>query len=124
MLAHRLRHRITFQRNEPAQRDENNVPIPNSGGWQTVVLADGTRLENVPAEVLTGPGREFQGGAATQAEASARINLRWFPASERDMAVWRVLWDGRVYNITSAEADVTARREWRLRVVDGPSEGQ
>lgn len=124
MLAHRLRHRVTFQAKGEEQRDENGYIIPGSGGWQTVTLADGTRLENVPAEVLTGPGREFQGGAATQAEVSARINLRWFPANDRDMAAWRVLWDGRIYNITSAETDITARREWRLRVIDGPSEGQ
>lgn len=124
MLAHRLRHRVTFQRNMPVERDEDNVPIPGSGGWQTVVLADGTRLECVPAEVLTGPGRESQGGAATQSETSARINLRWFQASERDMAAWRIVWDGRMYNITSVETDITARREWRLRVTAGPSEGQ
>jgi len=124
MLAHRLRHRVTFQRLTDPVRNENGYPVPGSGGWQTVVLGDGARLENVPAEVLTGPGREFQGGAATQAETSARINLRWFPAIERDMAAWRVLWDGRIYNITSVDTDATARREWRLRVVDGPSEGQ
>ena len=124
MLAHRLRHRITFQSKGEPQRDENGYLIPGSGGWQTVTLADGTKLEDVPAEVLTGPGREFHGGAATQAEASARINLRWFPANDRDMAAWRVLWDGRIYNITSVETDITARREWRLRVIDGPSEGQ
>ena len=88
------------------------------------MLADGTVLEDVPAEVLTGPGREFQGGAATQSETAVRINLRWFPASEREMAAWRILWDGRVYNITSADTDSTARREWRLRATDGPSEGQ
>lgn len=124
MLAHRLRHRVTFQANGEPERDENGYIKPNSGGWQTVNLADGTKLENVPAEVLTGPGREFQGGAATQAETSARINLRWFPADDRDMAAWRIVWDGRIYNITSVETDITARREWRLRVVDGPSEGQ
>ena len=124
MLAHRLRHRVTFQSKGEPQRDDNGYLIPGSGGWQTVTLADGTKLEDVPAEVLTGPGREFQGGAATQAEISSRINLRWFPASERDMAAWRVIWDGRTYNIQSIEADATARREWRLRCVDGPSEGQ
>ncbi len=124
MQAYRLRHRITFQEKSVPIRDENGYPVPGSGGWKTVVLADGTELQNVPAEVLTGPGREFQGGAATQSETTARINLRWFPASEREMAAWRILWDGRVYNITSADTDGTARREWRLRAADGPSEGQ
>lgn len=124
MLAHRLRHRITFLHNAPVERDSANVPIPGTGGWQPVTLPDGLVLQDIPAEVLTGPGREFQGGAATQSETSARINLRWFPASERGMAAWRIDWDGRIYNITSIETDITARREWRLRVVDGPSEGQ
>ena len=124
MLNYRLRHRITFQRYSEGDRDSNGYIIPGSAGWQTVVLPSGTALQNVPAEVLTGAGREFQGGAATQSETSARINLRWFPASEREMAAWRILWDGRIYNIQSVETDATARREWRLRVVDGPSEGQ
>lgn len=124
MLAHRLRHRVTFQRLTDPVRNEDGYPIPGSGGWQVAVLDDGTRLENVPAEVLTGPGREFRSGAATQAEASARINLRWFPTTKNELAAMRILWDGRIYNITSAETDVTARQEWRLRVTDGPSEGQ
>lgn len=124
MLAHRLRHRVTFQVNQPVQRDSNGFPVPGTGGWQTAVLPDGTRLEDVPAEVLTGPGREWVGSGAPQSDTSARINVRWFPADEREMAAWRVLWDGRIYNITSAETDITARREWRLRVNNGPSKGK
>jgi len=123
MRAHRLRHRVTFETKAAAVRDADGYLVPGSGGWRVVVLSDGTPLENVPAEVLTGPGREFQGGASTQSETAARINLRWFPASERDMAAWRILWDGRIYNIKSVETDAAARREWRLRCVDGPSEG-
>ncbi len=124
MLAHRLRHRVTFQAMAEPQRDENNVIIPESGGWQTVVLPGGAVLEDVPAEVLTGPGREWVGSAAPQAEVAARINLRWFPVSRTELMSWRLLWDGGVYSITSAETDITARREWRLRCVDGPTEGQ
>lgn len=124
MLAHRLRHRVTFQRKVAPVRDENGYVVSGSGGWQTVTLPGGTALASVPAEVLTGAGREFQGSATTQAEADARINVRWFPATLEELAAWRVLWDGRVFNITSAETDATARREWRLRVVDGPTEGQ
>lgn len=123
MLAHRLRHRIELQRNAEPSRDENGYALPGSGGWRTVRLSNGTELGSVPAEVLTGPGREFQGGATLQSEASARINIRWFPADERDMAAWRIVWDGRIYNIISVETDATARREWRLRVVYGPTEG-
>ncbi|MCX5592801.1 head-tail adaptor protein [Alcaligenes endophyticus] len=123
MLAHRLRHRITFQENIGPSRDENGYPLPGAGGWQTVKFPNGAELGSVPAEVLTGPGREFQGGATLQAETSARINIRWFPADEREMAAWRIIWDGRTYNIISVETDATARREWRLRVVYGPTEG-
>lgn len=78
----------------------------------------------VPAEVLTGPGREFVASSAKQAEATARINLRWFPVDRLELCRWRVLWDGRIYNIVSAETDLTARREWRLRCEDGPSRGE
>ncbi|CAE32195.1 phage-related conserved hypothetical protein [Bordetella bronchiseptica RB50] len=124
MLAHRLRHRVTFEAKGEPLRDENGFIIPGTGGWRPVVLADGLRLEDVPAEVLTGHGREFQGGSATQAEVSARVNLRWFPASPTLLASWRLIWDGQIFNIQSAETDATARREWRLRCVDGPSEGQ
>lgn len=124
MLAYRLRHRVTFESKSEPVRDENGYIVPGSGGWQTVVLDGGLRLEDVPAEVLTGPGREFQGGNATQAEASARVTLRWLPASPSVVVFWRMRWDGRIFNIESAEVDITARREWRLRCVDGPSEGQ
>lgn len=120
MLAYRLRHRVTFEEFNEGQVDENG--FPTSGGWQTVTLPGGLKLEDVPAEVLTGPGREWVGSAAPQSDTSARINVRWFPADEREMAAWRVLWDGRVYGIQSVETDATARREWRLRCIYGPSQ--
>ena len=104
MLSHQLRHRVTFQRQQEPDRDANGNPVPGSG------------------EVLTGAGREWTSSGAVQSETSARINLRWFPAADEDLAAWRVLWDGRTYNIQSAETDATARREWRLRCVDGPPE--
>lgn len=88
--------------------------------WQDVSLPSGTPLVNVPAEVLTGAGKEFVASGTKNADTTARINLRWFPGLQQD---WRVLWDGRVYDIQSLETDVTGRREWRIRCVDGPSEG-
>lgn len=124
MLAHRLRHRVTLQRLGEPERDDDGFQIPGSGGWATVELPGGVLLEDVAAEVLTGPGREWVGGAAPQAEVAARINLRWFPVTRDELMRWRLLWDGGVYSITSAETDITARREWRLRCVDGPTEGQ
>lgn len=89
--------------------------------WVNVTLDDGTLLVDVPAEVLTGPGREFRAAAATQGETTARINLRWFPGLE---LTWRVLWQGATYNISSAETDATDRKEWRLRCENGVTDGR
>jgi SPP1 family predicted phage head-tail adaptor len=88
--------------------------------WATVWLDSNTELDSVPAEVLTGPGREFIQSSAKQAETTARINFRWFPGL---LPTMRILWDGKVYDITSIETDATARREYRLRCKDGLSDG-
>lgn len=117
MLAHRLRHRIHIQQQ---QQTQNTTTGEITTAWATVVLDDGTPLNAVPAEVLTGPGRELLAAGAKQAETTARINLRWFPGL---LPTMRVLWDGRVYNITSLETDATGRREWRLRCSDGLTDG-
>ena len=117
MLHHRLRHRVTFRRQVNAQDPETGIITRE---WQTATLADGTVLDQVPAEVLTGPGREWMGSGTINAETAARINVRWFPGL---LQSWCVVWDGRIFNIESAETDITGRQEWRLRCVDGPSEG-
>lgn len=118
MLSSRLRHRIEFQELVVEQDSETGATVQS---WQTAYLDSDTPLDSVPAEVLTGPGREFRGTGTTQEEATARINLRWFPGL---LQTWRILWDGRIYNIQSIETDATARREWRLRCVDGASDGR
>ena len=108
----RLRHRITFQ--EPV-REQDPVSGASVNTWATIAGYD-----QVPAEVLTGPGREFRAAGAIQAETTARINLRWFPGL---LPTWRILWDGRIYNIRSIEVDATGRREYRLRCEDGVNDG-
>lgn len=120
MLGYRLSHIVTIQ--EPVEdQDSNTGEIITS--WVTAVDDSGTDLINVPAEVLTGPGREFRESGTTQAETTARINLRWFPVDRIKLYQWRILWDGRVYNIGGAETDRTARREWRLKCTDGVNDG-
>lgn len=118
MLAHRLRHRVEFQEQVDYQ-DPDTGAVLNQ--WTTAIMDDGTLLDSVPAEVLTGPGREFRESGTTQAETAARINLRWFPGLSPK---WRALWDGRIYNIGSIETDVTGRREYWLRCTDGVSDGR
>lgn len=117
MLGNRLRHRIRFE--EPA-KTQNATTGANVTTWQLAYSDQGDSLASVPAEVLTGPGREALQGGGKLAEASARINLRWFPGL---LPTWRILWDGRTYDINSIETDATGRQEWRLRCVDGVSDG-
>lgn len=118
MDAQRLRHRIEFQELVEDQDSETGAVVQS---WQTAYMDSDTPLDSVPAEVLTGPGREFRNSGTTQAESTARINCRWFPGL---LPTWRILWDGRIYNIQSIETDATARREWRLRCIDGVNDGR
>lgn len=120
MLTQRLRHRVTLQSPVVAQDPVTGEELVT---WQTAVDEYGTPLLSVPAEVLTGPGRERFADAVVQAETTARINLRWFPVERLELYRWRILWDGRVFNIGSAETDRTARREWRLQCTDGVNDG-
>lgn len=111
MLSYRLRHRINVQ-----QLIETTDPITGAltRTWETILF-------NVPAEVLTGPGREFVQSGATQGELAARINTRWFPGLTQKM---RIEWDGTMFNIISIETDATARREYRIKCKAGVSDGQ
>lgn len=118
MLAHRLIHRVAIQELVETQ-DSNTGAVTRA--WENVVLGSGATLSSVPAEVLTGAGREFVQAGATQGEEVARINMRWFPGLTQKM---RVVWDTKVFNITSIETDMTARREYRLRCQAGISDGQ
>lgn len=115
-LGQRYRHRIAFQ--QPVQEQDSETGEVTTT-WTTVA-----GMASVPAEVLTGPGREFRESGTVQAETTARINCRWFSVDRIALYRWRILWDGRVYNIGSAETDATARREWRLRCTDGVNDGE
>ena len=117
MLSYRLRHRVAVQENIPTQDPASGEMLPS---WGNVVIDSSTELDAVPAEVLLGPGKEFAGEGATQAQIDARINLRWFAGLTQAM---RILWDGRIFNIESIETDLTGREEWRLKCSAGVSEG-
>ena len=116
MLSQRLRHRIELQ-----ERVEIVSTAGESQGfeWRTAD-ADGALLDDVPSEVLTGPGREFRAADAKQAETAARITLRWFSGLS---PTWRVLWEGQTFDITSIDVDLTGRREYRLRCAAGVNDG-
>ncbi|GEM_PF-2248268 len=82
----------------------------------------GIAYSNVPAEVLTGPGREGAAAGAERAETDARINLRWLPGIDTEM---RVVWESEPngehpeFSIQTMELDATGMREIRLRCVHG-----
>lgn len=118
MLAYRLRHRVAIQEQIETQ---NSTTGAMSIAWEDVVLDSNTILDNVPAEVLTGAGREIDQAGAIQGEIAARINLRWFPGLTQAM---RIVLDTKVFNIKSIETDLTGRQEYRLRCIAGINDGQ
>lgn len=121
MLRYRLRHRITI---EMLILEQDAVTGEVTKSWAAVSLDDGNQLINVPAEVLTGVGKETLQSDSNQENLSARINMRWFPADMIEMYRWRIRWNGILYNIKSVETDLTGRREWRLRCDAGLTDGE
>lgn len=117
MLTDKLRHRVTIQQPVITQDFQSGETLKT---WENVWLDSSTELADVPAQVLTGPGRELNTASAKRAEDTVRINLRWFPGFN---VGWRVLWDGHTYDITSIEYDSTARREIWLRGIGGLTDG-
>lgn len=107
----KYRHRITFQ-----QRVETRDP---DTGAVSVKWAD--VHTNMPAEVLTGPGREASAANTKLAETAARINVRYFSGLD---SKWRVVWLSHIYNITSVEMDETGVKEYRLRCSAGLTDGR
>lgn len=116
-LTPRLRHRITFQEQVSERDSEGALQIT----WETVDLDSETTLANVPAEVLTGPGREAVMSGQTNADIAARITCRWFPGLKQS---WRILWGDQVFNIHTIDTDMTGRREWRIKATAGLNDGQ
>lgn len=111
MQAQRYRHRVTIQRQVQTQ-DSNTGDIGID--WADVYA-------DVPAEVLSGPGREVAADQTTIAETDARINFAWLPDVDQSM---RVIWGGQPFNILSIDLDRTARRELRLRCKSGATDGR
>lgn len=110
MLAHRLRHRIDIQQ----VAEEQDLETGAIGEvWVTFIA-------NVPAEVLTGVGKEFVSSGATQAQYDVRMNMRWFSGLHTKM---RIVWNGMTFDIVSIETDITAVREYRVKAIStGPIE--
>lgn len=115
MLAQRYRHRVAIQARTEEQDSETGE---TSHTWASADL--GIDATSVPAEVLTGPGREFQAASAKQAEADYRVTMPWFAGL---LPTHRLVWDGQIMDIISIETDATARRQYRLRCKAGVNAG-
>ena len=103
-----LRHRIQFQ---SLTETVNMQTGERTTHWATAT-ANGVQLSSVPAEVLTGAGREAVLNASPTADIAARINVRWFPGLDPS---WRIVWDGLIFNIASWETDRSGRVDYRIK---------
>jgi phage head-tail adaptor, putative, SPP1 family len=107
----KYRHRVTIEQQVETRDDMGGVVVT----WQPFAVG-------VPAEVLTGPGRELIAADQQQADIAARINLRYTPWLTAKM---RILWDGRVFNIVGEpDLDPTGRRESRCKCTAGVGDGR
>lgn len=112
----RYRHRIAFEAPNRTRGAKGEVITT----WEVARSESGNVLGLVPAEVLTGPGRELAAAASKLAETTARIRTWWFPGLD---PTWRIVWEGKIYDITSIERDATGRFEYFIRCKDGLSDG-
>lgn len=114
-----LIHAVTFQEQVSSRDSDGVLQIT----WQNVWLDLETELVDVPAEVLLGPGREFERSGQMQSEVAARIRVPWFPGGIKSS--WRILWDDQVFNILGIpDRDATGRREYRIKCGAGVNDGQ
>lgn len=110
ILGQRLRHRITFQRQE-------RVLAGGEYSTQWVSLPD---LENVPAEILPLSGREFLQSQIKQSEVTDRITIRFQTGITTSM---RILHGAAVYNIQAVLPDPTGVRWLTIMASHGVNDG-
>lgn len=117
---HRLIHRIHIM--ERVESQDTDGALDET--WQTLYLDTDTPLDSVPAEVLTGPGKEMVAADAKQSQVDARINIHYLPGIT--LTQWqqlRLIWDGITYDITGVSTDRTGREEIRLLCTAGMNDG-
>lgn len=117
-----LRQRIEIQE-QITSKDTNGVAVLI---WVTVELDSNTILDNVPARVLTGPGKAQFLAQQQQDDVAARIFFRYkeFPGlTAKHRIIWRTGAD-RVFDIMGEpDLDETAQREWRVTCRAGMNDG-
>lgn len=112
-LGPRLRHRVAVQAST-TYRDTNGDRVQE---W-----ADVAGLENVPAEVLTGAGREAQAAGQDQTIVAARVTVRWQSALAAPRGM-RIVHGSAIYHIETFYTDATGRRWLTLVCSEGARDG-
>ena len=107
----KYRHRIEIQQKVESQ-GSSGEPIHT---WQTV-----SGLESVPAEILSGLGKESESSSVKRGQKSARISFRWTDGITEEM---RIIHNNIAYDIAAIDYDATGRREIRLSCISGLTDG-
>lgn len=100
LLAGRLRHRVTLERQVAlGPQDPNTGEIPV--GWRAYA--------RVPAEMAPASAREFTAAAATQSEVRGKATLRYRPDTD---ASHSIVFRGKRYAILGVLTDNESGLEW------------
>lgn len=113
----KYRHRVAIERKVEAQ-DATTGEVSHT--WAPLSLSSDVTTAAVPAQCLTGPGREAKLAGAPQAAATLRVAFRWFPGLR---ATDRIVWQSVAYDIAGIETDATGRREYRVTCTGGLNDG-
>lgn len=113
----KYRHRISVERKVETQ-DPTTGEVSHT--WEPLTLSSDVTTAAVPAQCLTGPGREARLSGAPQAAATLRVTCRWFPGL---LQTDRVVWQSVAYDIAGIETDATGRREYRITCTGGLNDG-
>jgi head-tail adaptor len=100
-ITHRLRHRVSFWQ-KVAVRDVDGM-VDES--WSMI-----EDLENVPAEVLTGPGRESVPADQPISTVAARITVRYLSQLASPYGL-RITHGDDIYHVETFHADATGMKQ-------------
>ena len=105
------RHRVKVMESVPVQDQTTGDMVTY---WQALALDSSVTLDSVPADVLTGPGRDFREAGAVQSDVVLRVSFRWFDGL---LSTHMIEYLGLGYEIRSIEKDATGRLEYRVQCV-------
>jgi SPP1 family predicted phage head-tail adaptor len=100
-ITHRLRHRVSF---------EEKYSVRDSDGMVDESWVQIEGLENVPAEVLTGPGREAIPADQPVSTVAARITVRYLSRLAIPHGL-RIIHRDDIYHVETFYMDATGTKQ-------------